>query len=193
MKIVGLTGGIGSGKSVVGRIFTILGVPVFNADEESRKLMDEDLLIREQLSGWFGEQVYKDGKLDRPRLAGIIFSNQELLSKVNSLVHPRVMNRFLEWRGENPDNPYLIHEAAILFESGFYRHMDRTILVTAPENVRIGRIILRDNTSAEAVRQRMKNQWTDEQKIPLADYIINNNGESLLTPLILEIHQKLID
>jgi len=192
MYTVGLTGGIGSGKSLVAQIFSHLGIPVFNADAEAGKILDEDLQIRHQLTEWFGQEIYKDGRPDRPKLAGIIFNDAEMLSKVNRLIHPKVLDRFLNWCGENQNKPYVIHEAAILFESGFYRHMDTTILVTAPEKIRIARVKQRDKTTEESIRQRMQNQWTDEQKSNLAGYIIQNDGESSLLPKVLEIHNTLI-
>lgn len=192
MYTVGLTGGIGSGKSLVAKIFAHLGIPVFDADTESKKILEEDLQIRDQLTEWFGPDIYKDGRPDRQKLARMIFSNPEKLSRMNALIHPRVMDRFISWCSENQNKPYVIHEAAILFESGFYRHMNTTILVTAPEIIRIARVKQRDKTTEESIRQRMHNQWSDEQKSPLAGYIIQNDGESPLIPKILEIHNKLI-
>lgn len=193
MYIIGLTGGIGSGKSLVAKIFIHLGIPVFNADTEAKKILDEDLPVREQLKAWFGPQIYTESGLDRAKLAGIIFTSRDLIIKVNELVHPRVYDRFILWCGSQKDKPYVIHEAAILFESGFYRHMDATILITAPESIRIGRVIQRDKISEEDVRRRMQNQWSDEQKSVLAGYIIQNDGETPLMPKILGIHHKLID
>jgi dephospho-CoA kinase len=192
MRIVGLTGGIGSGKGLVAQIFGHLGISVFNADSESRQILSSDLQVRHQLIQWFGPEIYTDAGPDRARLAAIIFSNAEWLDKVNRLVHPRVFERFSSWCATFRNEPYIIHEAAILFESGFYRQMDSTILVTAPEIIRIDRIRKRDKTTEEEVRKRMQNQWPDEKKVPLADFIIQNDGESPLIPEILEIHKKLI-
>ncbi|MFA5816367.1 MAG: dephospho-CoA kinase [Bacteroidales bacterium] len=192
MYTVGLTGGIGSGKSLVAKIFSHLGIPVFNADAEAGKILEEDLQIRHQLTEWFGPGIYINGRPDRPKLAGIMFTDAEMLSKVNGLIHPRVLDRFINWCSENQNKPYVVHEAAILFESGFYRHMNTTILITAPEKIRISRVKQRDKTTEESIRQRMQNQWTDEQKSPLAGYIIQNDGQSPLIPRILEIHNKLI-
>ncbi len=192
MQTVGLTGGIGSGKSLVAQIFSHLGISVFNADAEAGKILDEDVQVRLQLSEWFGQDTYKDGRPDRMKLAGIIFSDPEKLTRMNGLIHPRVMDRFVNWCRENLNKPYVIQEAAILFESGFYRHMDTTILVTAPEKIRIARVKQRDKTGEESIRQRMQNQWTDEQKSPLAGYVIQNDGESPLLPQVLAIHNTLI-
>lgn len=192
MYTVGLTGGIGSGKSLVARIFTHLGIPVFNADSESKKILDDDPYIRQKLTDWFGPEIYQDNKVDRPKLAGIIFTSPAMLSKVNGLVHPRVLERFKNWCIENQDKPYVIHEAAILIESGFFKQMDATILVTAPESIRMARVRARDKDTEESVRQRMQNQWTDEQKSPFAGYTIQNDERTALLPAILEIHNKLI-
>lgn len=192
MQKVGLTGGIGSGKSLVAHIFSHLDIPVFNADAEAAKILNEDLPVRHQLMDWFGPEVYKDGKPDRPKLASIIFSDPAKLNRMNGLIHPRVMDCFITWCLDHQKKPYVIHEAAILFESGFYKFMDTTILVTAPETLRIARIKQRDKTGYESILQRMKNQWTDEQKSPLAGYVVRNDGITPVIPQILEIHEKLI-
>lgn len=193
MHTVGLTGGIGSGKSLVANIFKHIGIPVFDADSESKNILDHDLQVRQKLIEWFGTEVIKSGKPDHQKIAGIIFSNQESLAKMNGLLHPLVRARFISWCGKNQKQPYVIHEAAILFESGIYRQMNATILVTAPEKIRIARVRQRDKTTEESILQRMHNQWTDERKSPLANFVINNDGESPLLPRILEIHNKLID
>ena len=192
MFIVGLTGGIGSGKTLVANIFNHLGIPVFNADTESKKILDEDLQIREQLTEWFGPDIYRTGKPDRAKLAGIIFNDPVNLSLMNGLIHPKVMDHFMHWSNKLQDKPYVIHEAAILFESGFYKQVQSTILVTAPEEIRIARVKRRDHTTGELIRQRMKNQWTDEQKSLLASFIVQNDGITPLLPAILVIHKKLI-
>ncbi|MFA6126092.1 MAG: dephospho-CoA kinase [Bacteroidales bacterium] len=192
MKTVGLTGGIGSGKSVIAKIFMNLGTPVFDADTEGGKILDEDLQVRQQMMEWFGADIYSKGKPDRQKIAGIVFNDPQALQRLNSLIHPAVMNRFLAWRLENQSSPYVIHEAAILIETGLFRHMDYIILVTAPEEIRIQRVKHRDRIDEEAVRRRMQNQWSDEQKCPLASFIIDNSGESALLPRVLEIHKKLI-
>lgn len=191
MLTVGLTGGIGSGKSLVARIFEHLGIPVFQADAESSKILEYDSDVRRQLSEWFGGNIYTNGKPDRAAIARIVFADPEMLVKLNGLIHPRVMDGFISWRNGQGKVPYVIHEAAILFESGFYTRMDATILVVAPGEIRIKRVISRDKTTAESIRLRMKNQWPDEQKAALADYIIQNDGISPLIPAILEIHKKL--
>jgi dephospho-CoA kinase len=192
MLIAGLTGGIGSGKSLVAQIFNHLHTPVFNADEESKIILMEDPEVRQKLSEWFGNDIYIGNQPDRQKIARIIFTDPALLVKMNQLMHPKVMERFINWCRSYQNKPYVIHEAAILFESGFNRKMDVTILVTAPVEIRISRVMIRDRVTEEAVRQRMANQWSDEQKAPLASYIIENDGESPLVPRIIEIHNKLI-
>jgi dephospho-CoA kinase len=192
MNTVGLTGGIGSGKTLIAKIFTHLGIPVFNADLESRNILENDTDVRYWLTEWFGHNIYVNGYPDRTAISKIVFNDSEKLIKMNNLMHPKVMVRFSQWVNEHQNNPYCIHEAAILFESGFYNHMDSTILVTAPEGIRINRISHRDNVSEESIRQRIQNQWSDEKKVPLATYIIKNDGKSPLIPKVLEIHTKLI-
>ncbi len=192
MLRVGLTGGIGSGKSLVAKIFMTLGIPVFQADSEAGIILDEDITVREKLTEWFGPEIYIQGKPDRNRIAGIVFNDPLQLAKLNELIHPLVMNHFIKWCGLHNSSPYVIHEAAILFESGLYKHLDRTILVTAPEETRIERVVQRDRVSDEMVRARMKNQWTEEQKVPLADFIIRNDGETPVIPAVLDIHHQLI-
>jgi len=192
MHTVGLTGGIGSGKTVIAEIFSHFGIPIFNADFESKKILEADSEVRNQLTAWFGPDLYSENKLDRVKLAGYIFTDSVMLAKVNELVHPRVMKCFKSWCGKHTDTSYVIHEAAILFESGLYRHLDFTILVTAPEDIRMERIKRRDKSDEPSILKRMRNQWTDEEKLPLADYRIQNDGVSPILPQIAEIHSKLI-
>jgi dephospho-CoA kinase len=192
MNIVGLTGGIGSGKTLIAKIFMHLGIPVFNADMESRSILDNDIDVRYWLTKWFGQGIFVKGLPDRSAISNIVFKNPDELLKLNNLLHPKVMQRFSQWTFEHKQKNYLIHEAAILFESGLYSHMDSTILVTAPESLRLQRVCTRDNVSEESVRHRMQNQWTDEKKTNLATYIINNDEKTPLIPRIIEIHTKLI-
>ncbi|HAQ21795.1 MAG TPA: dephospho-CoA kinase [Prolixibacteraceae bacterium] len=188
---VGITGGIGSGKSTVCKVFRVLGIPVFEADSTAKQLMNTDPSLREQLIQLFGPAVYLPNlTIDRKYLAGIVFSNAPLLRKLNEIVHPAVRKAFDEWFLIQ-HSPYVIHEAAILFESGFYKLMDKTIMVVTNENERIERVVKRDQITAEMVRQRMKNQWSDEKKIKLADFVIGNNDNELIIPQIIEIDKKL--
>jgi len=191
MLKVGITGGIGSGKSTVCKVFKTLGIPVFEADVKAKNLMNHDPELRRQLIHLFGPSVYQpDQTIDRKYLSGIVFSDASLLRKLNEIVHPAVRTAFHEWYLIQ-HSPYVIHEAAILFESGFYKLMDKTIAVITDENQRIDRVVKRDNSTIELVRQRIKNQWNDEQRIKLADFVIGNNDDELIIPQIIEIDKKL--
>lgn len=188
---VGITGGIGSGKSTVCKVFSVLGVPVFYADATAKQLMNSEPQLREQLIRLFGPAVYlPDQTIDRKYLAGIVFSDKSLLEKLNHIVHPAVGKAFDDWCLKQ-NAPYILHEAAILFESGFYKMMDKTIMVYTDEHERIERVVKRDKIPEEMVIQRMKNQWPDEEKIKLADYVIGNNDRELIIPQIVEIDKKL--
>ena len=188
---IGITGGIGSGKSTVCKIFKLLGVPVFEADNIAKTLINSNSEIRNGLIQLFGKEIYNtDNKVNREMLANLIFSDDYLLEKVNHLVHPAVRNEFLNWM-KLQNATYAIHEAAILFESGFYKMMDYTILVTSPENMRIDRVCKRENISPEMVRSRMEKQWTDEEKRKLASVELVNDNKNLLIPQILEIDKKI--
>ena len=190
-RIIGLTGGIGSGKSTVCSVFKTLGIPVFEADLVAKKLINSNEEIRDGLLRLFGNNIYDDNNLlNRKMLADLIFNNYDLLEKVNNLVHPAVRNDFTQWV-QKQNAEYVIHEAAILFESGFYKMMDFTILVSAPEEIRINRVVKRDNINAEMVESRIKKQWTDEEKRKLASFELVNDNKNLLIPKILEIDKKL--
>jgi len=190
---VGIAGGIGSGKSTVCKIFRTLGVPVFEADQAAKILMNEDKEIKATLLTWYGSDIYTPAdKLNRPQLANIIFNDKAQLQRVNALVHPKVRAEFLSW-AEKQAVPYVVHEAAILFESGFYKLMDATILVSAPEADRIKRVSERDGLPPEQVIHKMKNQWTDEQKRKLATIEITNDNRNLMIPKILKIDKQLRD
>jgi dephospho-CoA kinase len=192
MLTIGITGGIGSGKSTVCRVFRVLGAPVFQADLVARKLQDEDPEIRGRLIELFGPEIYtENGLLNRKKLAEIIFSDLLLLEKVNNLIHPAVHRELKKWKEQMFKFPYVLYEAAILFETGNFRSFDYTILVVADQKERIERVMKRDNLSAEAVLQRMNNQMKDADKIILADFIIENNDNQLIIPQILKLDQFL--
>jgi dephospho-CoA kinase len=187
---VGITGGIGSGKSTVCQFFRTIGIPVFEADSEAKKLINNSDSIRSQLKALFGKDIYlPDQTIDRKKLAAFIFNSPPLLQKVNTIVHPEVRNYFFKWC-EQQHTPYIVHEAAILFESGFYAMMDYTILITAPEAIRIQRVIARENTDAESVRARMEKQWKDEQKAELANAVIRNDGTELVVPQLVKLDKQ---
>lgn len=189
MKVIGITGGIGSGKTTTCQIFEQLNVPVYYADVRAKQLMAEEPL-RSKITQAFGEKAYKNGQLDRAYLASEVFSSKEKLSVLNGLVHPAVADDFDEWLEQNEKAPYVLKEAAILFESGAYHAVDYTVLVIAPEEVRVARVVERDGTTEDEVIKRMNNQWTQERKVKLADHIINNDGSKLLIPQVLELHNR---
>jgi dephospho-CoA kinase len=191
MLKVGLTGGIGSGKTVVAGIFRQLGVPVYDADTEARLLTENNSEIKAELQKKFGSDIFlKSGSLDRSKLSSLVFSNPEKLNLLNSIIHPIVKQHFISWL-EGQSSPYIIKEAAILFESGSHRDLDRTIVVTAPEEIRIHRVITRDNTTREKIKDIMKNQWSEEELIKRSDYIVTNDDQTLVIPQVLKLHQLL--
>lgn len=192
MLKVGITGGIGSGKSTVCRVFKLLGIPVYHADVEASYLLDTDTEIRNQLISLFGDSIYDD-KLKRDIFAGIIFNDKVALDNVNKIVHPKVRSHFFEWAETRRDKKYILFEAAILFESGTYKLLDKVITVTAPEKLRVERVMAYRNYSADIIKNIIKNQLPDKIKINQADYVIVNDNKSLILPRILEIHDSLIN
>jgi dephospho-CoA kinase len=188
---VGLTGNIGSGKSIISQIFTALGVPVYHADEAAKKFLDDPEVISETVSN-FGSQILTEGKIDRKKLAGVVFSDEAQLKILNQIIHPRVRADLKKWISKHSGHAYVVQEAAILFESGFNEEFDKTILVVAPVDLAIKRVMERDGVSKEEVVKRMQNQWPQEKKIPLADFIIYNDGNRLVVPQVLEINESLI-
>ena len=190
MLKIGITGGIGSGKTSVCMIFEILHVPVYYADAKAKQLMNTDCELKTSIENYFGSDIYRNGTIDRRKLSEIIFNNKAALEKINSLVHPAVARDFENWCARQTSS-YVLEEAAIIFESAIAHRFDKTILVTAPENTRIERVCARDNVTPEIVRKRMKNQWTDDRKIALTDYIVNNDGIRMVIPQVIEIHKRI--
>jgi dephospho-CoA kinase len=190
MKI-GITGGIGSGKSVVCEIFKHLGIPVFNADEEAKALLNTELVV-DFYFNQFGEKAFTNNILDKNKIASLIFSDKPALEKVNNFIHPLVFNEFENWCTKYAEKPYVIHEAALIFESKSQEHFNATILVHAPFEMRIQRVILRDKVERAIVEQRIINQMDDNEKIKLTNYSINNDGSELLIPQVLNLHNKFI-
>ncbi len=191
MITIGITGGIGSGKSTVCKIFKLLGIPIFEADVVAKELINSNSEIKVELIRLFGESIYTPNNgVDRKKLASIIFNDNLQLAKVNKLVHPVVRNEYTNWV-EIQSTQYVIHEAAILFESGFYKMMDFTILVSAPENQRIERVIKRDKTLENQIKERIAKQWTDEQKRKLATIEIKNADNDLIIPQIIKIDNQI--
>lgn len=189
---LGITGGIGSGKTSVCRVFNVLGIPCFSADPAAREIMDSDADVMLKVNSIAGKDLYQNGSLDRMELAKLIFNNSSLLSKINSLVHPIVFRRFCEWQLEQ-DSPYVIMEAAILFESGAARLVDKVATVVAPVEERIQRVMSRNNLNQEQIIERMKNQMDDEQRMKLSDYVIYNSENDMIIPAILKIHDDLLN
>ncbi len=192
MMIVGLTGGIGSGKTTVAKYFESLGVPVYIADEEAKKLMNRSKVIKRKLIQLFGEKAYTNGTLNRPFLANIIFNDKEYLEKMNAIVHPRVARHFEKWTLKQ-NTPYVIKEVAILFENGGHNACDAVITVTSPKEIRIERLLKRDNTTLAKIEAIMKNQWTDAEKIKLSDFVIENIKLQNTKKQVDEIHKKLLE
>ncbi len=191
MKIIGITGGIGSGKSTVCRVFETLNIPVFNADDEAKKLYDTQPDLLEKLVELFGPTIRNKHGIDRAQLASMVFHDNNKLQQLNALIHPRVGHQFQQWLN-NQKSPYVIREAAILIESGSYKDCHRIILVSANESVRIERVSQRSGLTEVEIRQRMKRQWSDEQRRPYCHFEIENNPNQLILPVIHRIHQKLI-
>ena len=191
MLKIGLTGGIGSGKSTVAKIFETLGVPVYNADEEAKKMMNSDEELKASLINNFGAETYKDGLLDRKYLAAIVFNDDHKLELLNSLIHPATIRDASEWI-KKQNSPYVIKEAALIFEAGAADMLDLVIGVSAPHELRIKRVMNRDGVSREEVLKRMSSQLDDEVKMKRCDFVITNDEKSLIIPQVLSLHSQFI-
>lgn len=191
MTIVGLTGGIGSGKTTVANFFKGLNVPVYIADDEAKKLMNVSKILKRKIKKLFGDEAYINDELNRPFIASKIFNDKSLLDKMNAIVHPKVGKHFLKWL-EKQEHPYVIKEAAILFENEGYKDCDYIITVIADKQVRIKRILERDNTSTQKINAIMQNQWNDEDRVELSDFVIVNNTLKNTKEQVFEIHKKLL-
>ncbi|HQH13886.1 MAG TPA: dephospho-CoA kinase [Bacteroidales bacterium] len=190
MLRVGLTGGIGSGKTLVAEVFKSLSVPVFNADVEGKKLLFAPH-VKEQLRTLFGDHIFSCGEVDRSILANLVFDKPDKLTQLNAVIHPEVRKMFELFAKKNSSSPYVLHEAAILVETGYYKLLDKLILVVADADLRVDRVMKRDNVTREQVISRMKNQWDDEKKILQSDFVIYNNADDLIVPQVLNIHKQL--
>ncbi len=190
MLKVGITGNIGSGKTTVCKVFEILGVPVFYADDAAKKVMTDDELLVAGIKTGFGEEAYfEDGSLNRKHIAGIVFNNEAELAKLNALVHPATFRAFDAWVKQFNDVPYVLKEAALMFETDSYKMCDQTILVTAPLETRIKRVIKRDNLSQTEIESRNARQLDEEKKRKLADFLILNDDSQLVIPQVLKLHE----
>lgn len=191
MIIVGLTGGIGSGKTTVANFFKKLGIPIYIADVEAKNLMNKSKVLRRKIKKLFGEKAYINEELNRQFIANKIFNNEDLLQQMNAIVHPKVGKHFSKW-AEKQNAPYVIKEAAILFENKSYIHCDFVITVIVDEDIRIQRVLERDNTTKAKIRAIIDNQWSDENKVKLSSYVIKNNRLKDTENQVLTIHQELL-
>jgi len=190
--IIGLTGGIGSGKTTILKYFKSLGVPVYIADDEAKALMHRSKIIKRKLIELFGEEAYIDNTLNRPYLASKIFNDKALLAKMNAIVHPKVAEHFKKWH-KKQNSPYVIKEAAIIFENNQQQYYDLIITVIADESLRIERVMQRDGSSEEKIKSIIKNQWSDKDKIKASDFIIYNNNLSEAKKQALKIHNSILE
>ncbi len=192
MITAGLTGNIGSGKTMVSSIFNVLGIPVYHADQESKKFLGDDA-VRRRILEFFGQKVFTgEGEIDRKALAGIVFNDAAALRKLNDILHPLVRDDFREWTSHR-SGCYVIHEAAVIIESGFRNEFDQIIHVSCPAGIAIGRVTLRDSVSRDEVLRRMQFQMEDEKKAALSDFVIRNDGSEMVIPQVLAIHHKLLN
>jgi len=189
---VGITGGIGSGKTTVCKVFELLGVPVYYADIEAKQILDSNLEVKKNIINTFGNSVLNDeDKIDKKKLASLVFNNKENLEKLNSIVHPAVREHFENWLQQHSTQKYILKEAAILFESGSYKLVDKVIVVVAPLELKISRTIQRDKVTKAEVELRISNQLNDDEKIKRSQFVIHNDEQQLLIPQILNIHDQI--
>jgi dephospho-CoA kinase len=188
--VIGLTGGIGSGKSTVAEVFKTLQIPVFNSDLEAKTLYCHPE-IQSQIIALFGNVYFPNGQLNKQQLANIVFNDKKKLQQLNNIIHPAVAKKFDNWLKQHQKNSFVIKEAAILIESGAAKQVDKIIVVTAPKTERVQRVMQRDNVSQHEVEQRMQHQLTEEELLKHAHYVISNDGKSLIIPQILTLIEKL--
>lgn len=189
--LVGLTGGIGSGKSTVAKVFSSLGIKIYNSDVEAKKIVNTDSNTIELIKQKFGAAIYSEYGLDSKKMAQLVFNNKTALDQLNAIVHPKVKEHFEHWVNANQADKILIKEAAILIESGANKGLDKILIVTAPEELRIKRVVLRDNANEVDVRKRINAQMSDTERLKYADYEIANNEKDLVIPQVLDIYNKL--
>lgn len=189
---VGLTGNIGSGKSTVAKIFSVLDIPVYHADAEAKKFLDDPQVIS-KLRFLFGENIIKETHVDRKALAEIVFSDEDKLKQLNNIIHPFVKEDYMKWCESHLEASYTVQEAAVLVESGFDKLMDQVVVVTAPKKIRVDRILKRDNISRSEVLSRMERQFPESTLKKHANFVINNSGKSHVIPQVLEIHKELLE
>ena len=194
MLKIGITGSIGAGKSTVAGIFKVLGIPVFDADATAKNILNTDSVLREQIAATFGSETYKNGLLDKKYLATLVFNNPDQLAKLNALVHPATIEAANIWakHWEEQGCPYILKEAALLFEAGTNVGLDFIIGVTAPVEMRIARVMERDHVTREEVLKRMQHQLDDTEKMKRCNFVIDNNEVSLVIPQVLALHARFI-
>ena len=191
MKCIGLTGGIGSGKTTVARIFSMLNVPVYNSDEAGRKITNKDPLVKSSIKNQFGADLFDNNdNINREKLSAIVFSDSTALAKLNAIIHPAVAQDFKTWCA-NQSSPFVIKESAILFEHGLDKLLDGVIVVEAPDELRIKRVMNRNGITEEFVRQRIQQQLPQDELVYRADWVIHNNEEQLLIPQVLDIYSRI--
>ncbi len=189
MLKIGLTGGIGSGKSTVAKVFEILGIPVYYADDAAKRLMNNNDDLKKEIIKHFGEKAYQQNQLDRKYLAGIVFNDKEKLQLLNSLTHPITIKDSEDWMLAQT-SPYIVREAALLFESGAANTVDYVVGVYAPQHIRVKRVMERDNLSIEDVMKRVSRQLDEEEKMKRCDFVISNNETELVIPQVIELDKK---
>jgi dephospho-CoA kinase len=191
MLRIGITGGIGSGKSTVAKVFEVLGIPVYYADDAAKRMMNEDEELKQKIEQQFGNDIYKNGKLDRKKMADIVFASPEKLKLLNALVHPATIKDAERWMKQQT-TPYTLKEAALIFESGAQENLDYVIGVTAPAPLRIQRTMQRDGVSREEVIARMDKQMDETIKMKLCDFVLVNDEQEMLLPQVIALHEKLL-
>ena len=189
---VGVTGGIGSGKTTVCRLFETMGAPVYYADPRAKYLMENDPQLKQKILALFGEEAYLDEKLNRKHISSIVFDSPRKLEELNKIVHPAVEADGEAWMQDHNSSAYVIKEAALLIQAGTHKKLDFVVLVTAPEEQRIRRVMSRDKVSREDVIKRMSNQWSQDEMSHFADFSINNDGKTMLIPQVLQLHELFI-
>ncbi|OFY87951.1 MAG: dephospho-CoA kinase [Bacteroidetes bacterium RIFCSPLOWO2_12_FULL_35_15] len=194
MLKIGITGGIGSGKTTVCRLFELLGAHIFNADLEAKKMLDNDPEVKDAVLNKFGSAIIDNtGIIDKKKLGTLVFNDKEKLEELNSIVHPAVAKHFEDWCLQQKSSNYILQEAAILFESGAFKQVEKVITVVAPLELKIKRAMQRDAVSREQVEERIKNQMSEDEKIKRSQFIIYNDEQQLLIPQVIAIHEQLMN
>ncbi len=192
MKKIGITGGIGCGKTTATKVFSLLGVPIYNADERSKTILNSSPSVIEKVKQQFGDDIYETSGINRKKLAAIVFNNPELLIQLNAILHPAVFDDFDNWCLLHHNEPYILKEAALIFETILHQKLEKIIVITAPEKLRINRVMKRDGLTQDEVEKRIQNQMSEKEKVERANFVIYNDEQQLIIPQILKIHSTLI-